>query len=239
MAAREPVREYGKIPKHRGVYFLEEATAKGMAFLSAKVRDTKIFWLVDPEEEKVVNAKFFTYGGPDSVAVGEALSDMVIGAPIHEAYSISGEDVIARLAASSYFPFNKESLVSQINDLISRMKQEHPLALAKLSLSEVKASEAKEARNSTEDEKWLKMSNQERIQLVIEAIDGQVRDALAVDGGGIDILDIRDDWNVYAEFQGTCSSCSASIGSTFIAVENVIKTRVNERLTLVANSFPW
>jgi len=239
MTATEPVKEYGKSPRHRGVYFLEEATAKGMAFVSTKVQDTKIFWLVNPDEERVVNAKFFTYGGPDSVAIGEALSDMVIGASIQEAFSVSGEDVIAHLAASNYFPFNKEPLISQINDLISNMKQDHPLALAKLSLSEMKASNAKNAQNSTEDEKWLKMSNSERIKLIEEAIDGQVRDALAVDGGGIDIVEVKDDWNVYAEFQGACSSCSASIGSTFIVVENVIKSKVNERLTLVASSFPW
>jgi len=239
MTATSVTREYGKNPRHRGVYFLEEATAKGLAFLSTKARDTKVFWLVDPEEGKVINAKFFTYGGQDSVASGEALCEMALGASIQDALSIRGEDVLARLAAANYFPFSRESVGNQVDSLVSAMNTEYPLALAKLSLSGVKHSEEKNARNSAEDEKWLKMSIPERIRLINEAIDGQIRGALVMDGGDIDIVDIKNDWDVYAEFQGACSSCSASAGSTFMVVENVIRTKVNERLTLVANSFPW
>ncbi|MDH5476900.1 MAG: NifU family protein [Nitrospinota bacterium] len=239
MTATTPKKEYGTSPKHRGVYFLEEATAMGLAFVSTKVEDTKIFWLIDPEEEKVVKAKFFTYGGSDSVATGEAICDIAQDSPMQEAFSITGEQVISHLEQSNYYPFNKDSLINQINSLIANLKQDYPVALAKLSLSGKKASELKKATGSAEDEKWLKLSKSERIELINQAIDGQVRDALAMDGGDIDILDIKNDWDIYAEFQGACSSCSASIGSTFLVVENVIKAKVNERLTLVANSFPW
>jgi NifU-like protein len=230
--------EYGKSPRRRGVYFLEEAAAKGLAFVTAKVDDMKIFWLVDPEEERIVNAKFFTYGGQDSTALGEALCNLSEGAPVKEAFAITGAKVISLLVDSNYFPFNNDALSAQADRLIKALQNDYPLAQAKLSVTTYKSSE-KKREISLDDQKWLSLSKQDQLKMIEAALDGQAREALEMDGGGIEIMDIKDDWDVYAQFQGACSSCSASVGSTFIVVENIIKTKVHEKLHLVVNSFPW
>ncbi|MDH4183505.1 MAG: NifU family protein [Nitrospinota bacterium] len=238
----DKLKEYGKNPAHRGIFFQEEASAKGLAFLTAKVGDMKIFWLLDPVDETVVNAKFFTYGGPDSLALGEAISVLAEGSSIQRAFAISGEDVAATLADANYYPFNKRDLMSQTDYLIAMMRQDHPLALAKLAMA-LKMDGAGKASSdvelSQEDEKWLGMPKSEQIAMIERVIDNEIRGALQVDGGDIEIVDIKNGWDIYAEFKGACTSCSASVGSTFLVVENVIKNKLNQKLNLVANSFPW
>ena len=82
-----------KSPKHRGAYYQEEATERGMALVEAKFKDMKLYWLVDTEEDRVYSAKFFAYGGKVSVAIGETLSAMAQNLTLDEACSLLGADI--------------------------------------------------------------------------------------------------------------------------------------------------
>ena len=210
-----------------------------MIFVTGKVDDIKVFWLVDPENLTIVTAKFFTYGGQDSSALGEALCNLSEGIRLDEALSITGAQVVAHLAESHYYPFDAAKGVSQVDRIMKALSEDFPLAKAKLSLSSFVNTSKETDERSIEDLKWLSLSREDRIKMIESIIDGQVRNALEMDGGGIEIMDVKNDWEVCAEFKGACTSCSASLGSTFIVVENIIKTKVNDRLRLVINNFPW
>ena len=231
--------QYGKSLSHRGVYFLEEASAKGLIFLSGKVDDIKVFWLVDPDGLTIESAKFFSYGGQNSNALGEAFCILSEGVHLQQGLSITGSQVISHLAESNYFPFDSSKSAAQVDRLVKALCEDFPIAKAKLSLALSLKTSAETEKRSAGDQQWLTLSKQDQIKSIETAIDLQVREALEMDGGGIEITDIKNDWDVYAEFKGACTSCSASLGSTFIVVENIIKTKVNERLRLVVNSFPW
>jgi len=87
-------------PTHRGAYYQDDAVERSRVLVEAKYKDTKLFWLVDPAEDRVTHAKFFAYGGRVSVAIGQTLCTMVKGLTMEEACSLLGEDVERELRDS-------------------------------------------------------------------------------------------------------------------------------------------
>ena len=68
---------------------------------------------------------------------------------------------------------------------------------------------------------------------VERTIDEYVRPLLAHDGGGIDIVDIKDQ-TVFAELRGSCEGCAGAPATLKMLVEQVLKDTVDERIRVVA-----
>jgi NifU-like protein len=69
-----------------------------------------------------------------------------------------------------------------------------------------------------------------RVERVIEE---QVQPALAKDGGGLEIVDIKDKV-VYARLAGACATCLAADTTVKLLVERALKDHVDERIRVIA-----
>src|SRR5687768_8080176 len=87
------IETLGQAPKHRGAFFTEDASAKAMALVTAKYKDIKVYWLVDPQSDLIYDAKFFSYGGPVSMAMGEMLCTLAKGMKMESATSITPSQI--------------------------------------------------------------------------------------------------------------------------------------------------
>src|SRR5687768_3036904 len=83
------IETLGQAPKQRGAFFTEDAAAKDLALVTAKYKDIKVYWLVDPQSDLIYDAKFFSYGGPISIALGEKLRTLVKGMKMESAATIT------------------------------------------------------------------------------------------------------------------------------------------------------
>lgn len=60
---------------------------------------------------------------------------------------------------------------------------------------------------------WVDIGLFEKVRRIENVLDQHVRPALASDGGGIDLVDLKGD-DLYVQYHGACGSCSSSIGGT-------------------------
>ncbi|QQS39846.1 MAG: NifU family protein [Acidobacteriota bacterium] len=66
-----------------------------------------------------------------------------------------------------------------------------------------------------------------------ELLDERIRPYLASDGGWLEILEL--DENVLKiRYQGACGSCPSSLTGTLMAIENMIRDEIDERIEVVA-----
>lgn len=65
-----------------------------------------------------------------------------------------------------------------------------------------------------------------------EALDRTIRPALANDGGGIEIVERKENV-VYIRYQGACGSCPSSIGGTLMAIQSILRSEINEDIEVV------
>jgi Fe-S cluster biogenesis protein NfuA len=85
-----------------------------------------------------------------------------------------------------------------------------------------------------EKESFVRSSDEsETFNKINEVIDQRVRPALAGDGGGLDILDYKD--NVLKiRYIGACGTCPSAIRGTLVAIENLLRREINPTIEVVS-----
>lgn len=79
---------------------------------------------------------------------------------------------------------------------------------------------------------WDSIGLFEKVRRIEAVLDEQVRPMLASDGGGMDLVDLRDDNTLVVEYQGACGGCSASIGGTMFFIEDALEQALGVHLKL-------
>ncbi len=228
-------------PKHRGAFYKEEATEKGLALVEAKFKDMKLYWLVDPVEDRVYSAKFFAYGGKISLGLCETLCGMVKGLTVEEACSLTGEDIERELrdeAEVPSIPESKRSALDSIDALMKIVNENYPSAKALAAVSATVKDKGKPTtfkELSVMEQAWLGLSEEEQIQQIDLVLTEKVRPTLMMDGGNIQVLEVVDGEKVMVQYQGACGSCGSSLGATLSFIESTLRKDIYPELQVVPN----
>ena len=228
-------------PKCRGAYYQEDAVEKGMALVEAKFKDTKLYWLVDPNEDRIYSAKFFAYGGKVSIAVGDTLCQMVKGLTIQEACSLQGIDVEGNLRDGpdeASVPKLKMQAFNNVDELLKIVRDDYTGAKAlALARTVVKADDKPKSLKelTMEEQAWLGLDKEDQKTQVNLVLDEHIRPALMNDGGNVEILDITDGEKILIQYQGACGSCGSSLGATLSFIEQTLRKHIYNELVVVPN----
>ena len=98
-------------------------------------------------------------------------------------------------------------------------------------LYRIMARRKKEAAETAE-EKPRKLTTLQKIKLIEETIESEIRPALRTDGGDIELVDVEGN-TVTVSLKGTCASCSASQFTLTDFVEHKLKEFVTSELMVV------
>ena len=96
--------------------------------------------------------------------------------------------------------------------------------------------EEKEAEDALAAIPFKDLSTDHRIIAVETAIDNTVRQFLVMDGGDIDILNVKENggtFEVYISYLGACSSCSSSGTGTLVAIENALRDKLDPNISVI------
>jgi Fe-S cluster biogenesis protein NfuA/NifU-like protein involved in Fe-S cluster formation len=78
---------------------------------------------------------------------------------------------------------------------------------------------------------WPSVGLFEKVRRIESVLDQHVRAALASDGGGLDLVDLKDD-ELFVQYHGACGSCSSSIGGTLQFVQDSLNNHLGTALTV-------
>ncbi|MDQ7047468.1 MAG: NifU family protein [Sulfurovum sp.] len=96
--------------------------------------------------------------------------------------------------------------------------------------------EQEEAESALAAIPFRDLSTDHRIIAVDTAIDSTIRQFLVMDGGDIDILNVKengDKFEVYISYLGACSSCSSSGTGTLVAIENALRDKLDPNISVI------
>ena len=224
--------------KHRGAYYQEDASEKGMALLEAKFKDTKLYWLVDLKEDRIFSARFFAYGGKVSLVIGETLCTMVEGLTVDEACSLLKTDVEAKLRDEPEVPAVPESKMKAfdtVEELLKTAKEQYPSAkgVAIASASIDKADFQSTTELNLVAQAWLGLTKDEQKEQIEIVLDEHIRPALMNDGGNVQVLDVTDGEKILVQYQGACGSCGSSLGATLSFMESTLRKHIYNDINVV------
>lgn len=113
-------------------------------------------------------------------------------------------------------------LVDILKDVRAEMEQE------KLKV----AADASAAGQSSFD----KMTLVQRIKAIDSVLDSDIRPMLVMDGGNMEIIDIKENlphYDLYIRYLGSCSGCASGSTGTLFAIESVLQQKVDENIRVL------
>jgi len=231
----EELAEIARFPEHRGAIFQTEADDKGLAMVDAKSGTLKIYALIDPDAEQILDTKFFTYGGQMLTALANILCEELLGKKIEDIQNISFENLFGKFGVK---PDNADfqtvaKLPAMITEAYPEKKNIALAARAAMGSAKLKAFSA-EGREQA-DAQWKSLSKAEKLEQIEECLNDNVRPMLAGDGGGLEVLDIKNEKTVMIRYQGACAACGAAGEGTLYYVENQLQQHLYYDLSVEAD----
>jgi NifU-like protein len=86
------------------------------------------------------------------------------------------------------------------------------------------------------DNSFDKMTIVQRIKAVDAVIDEYIRPMLVMDGGNMEIIDIKENlpyYDIYIRYLGACSSCASGSTGTLYAIETTLRQKVDENIRVL------
>jgi NifU-like protein len=81
-----------------------------------------------------------------------------------------------------------------------------------------------------------KMTIVQKIKAVDKVIDDNIRQMLIMDGGDMEILDIKENGeniDIYIRYLGACNGCASSSTGTLFAIENILKDKLDSNIRVL------
>lgn len=227
------VQEVAKAPKYRGAIFQIEADEKGLALVDVKESSLKVYLMIDPECDKILETRFFTYGGPIFTALADTFCKKIQMVTVEEACAITAESIELELRDTPDVPAIPENApeIKQMNTLIKRILETYPEKKGTAILVREKMERIKYRTQTAEgraeaDAEWNALAKHEKIEKIEAWLHQSVRGMLQGDGGDVEILDLTEDNRLKIRYQGACAGCGSAMGGTLFYIEDELKNNV-------------
>ncbi len=83
---------------------------------------------------------------------------------------------------------------------------------------------------------FAQMTVVQKLKAVDKVIDTNIRQMLIMDGGDMEILDIKENgahFDIYIRYLGACSGCASSSTGTLFAIENILREKLDENIRVL------
>jgi len=83
------------------------------------------------------------------------------------------------------------------------------------------------------------LEKEAKMGVIQQVIDDEIQPYIALDGGGIELIDLVQT-EVHIRYQGNCTSCYSSIGATLASIQQLIQKNIHPSLSVIPdlNSIP-
>ena len=231
-------------PRSLGTFTQEEALARNLRLVSGiegKQEDgnvVKFYWLVDKEDGGIIDARFQAFGQSALIGAADTAIDLIVGKNYDQARRLSSELIDKTLRDKENDPsFPKETapllnLVLHAIDSCAEECQDLPLPSGYVSMPAPRdIGEVVEGGIPG----WYELTLKQKLGVIEEVLDRDVRPYIAMDAGGVEVINLLDGKEIVITYQGSCTSCYSSIGTTLSYIQQVLKAKVHPDITVTPN----
>ncbi len=102
--------------------------------------------------------------------------------------------------------------------------------------AEMEADKIKNATDSSHEVAFAQMTIVQKLKEVEKVIDENIREMLVMDGGNVEILDIKENGghiDIYIKYLGACVGCASANTGTLFAIEDILKKKLDENIRVL------
>lgn len=228
-------------PRSAGVFSFKEAEAR-MMFLATGLVGNKedcnclqIYWLVDKDDGIIVDAKFQAFGHSSLIGAGELLCEFVVGKNYDQIKRMNATvlDQQARDRADlNAFPPETApylSIAVEAAHIASESCKGLPLPMQYETPSmPLDLDEIREGGYPG----WQEFSKVQRLEVIEAILEQDIRPFIAMDAGGVKVLDLIDGNEVIIKYEGSCTSCHSSVGTTLAYIQQMLRAKAHSSIVV-------
>lgn len=229
-------------PRCMGAFSAEESEARDMRLVEAsdgRIEDgnvVRIYWLVDKDDGIIVDAKYQVFGQSALIGAAEAACELLIGKNYDQAKRITADLIDKQVRDRSEDPAFPRETYPHLNLVLGAIEA------ASEKCTDIPFADSYVAPPVPSDigevveggyPGFLELPLKKKLAVIEEVLTRDVRPYIALDGGGIEVLNLLQDKEVVIAYQGNCTSCYSSIGTTLSYIQQVLRNKVHPSLLVV------
>lgn len=225
-----------------GWFTQEEAEARLMRLAKGKEGSLVdgnaviLYWLVDKDDGIIVDAKFQVYGQSVLIGAAEAACELLIGKNYDQARRVSADLIDKQVRDRSETPAFPKETYPHLNLILGAIDQASDqctdIPFADTYVSTPMPTDMGEVLPGGYPG-WSELSLKKKLAVIEQVLDQDIRPYIALDAGGVNVLNLLNDKELVIAYEGSCTSCYSSIGTTLSYIQQVIRAKVHPDITVV------
>lgn len=234
-------------PRSAGFFTKEDADGREMRLVEGREGQIKdgncvcLYWLVDKDDGIIVDAKFQVFGQSALIGAAEAACDLLVGKNYDQAKRLTAELIDKQVRDRSEVPAFPKETYPHLNLILCAIENgSEQCADLPLPTTYVAPPVPKDIGEVLEGgyPGWKELSLKQKIALIEEVLDRDIRPYIALDAGGIVVLNLIHDTELVIAYQGSCTSCYSSIGTTLSYIQQVVRAKIHPDIVVVPEIDP-
>ncbi|MCB1213646.1 MAG: NifU family protein [Chlamydiia bacterium] len=217
-------------PKNAGSFDREQSEQRGVRLvvgregsLSEENR-VEIYALVDTDDGVIVDAKFQVFGHAALIAAAEAACHLIVSKTYEQANRVHSDlldrqlrDKPDSVAFPSELSYHLSLVISAIHNAA---KQCYDIPL-KTTGGAPPPSPFRDRQTDGQDS-WSSLAHAEKLDHIERILDEEIRPYIALDSGGVEVVELTEEDELIISYQGNCTSCYSSVGTTLAYIQQVL-----------------
>ncbi|MEC8306738.1 MAG: NifU family protein [Chlamydiota bacterium] len=218
-------------PRHVGCFPPERGEGQGVRSLMVREGKSMLSALVDEEDGRFIDVRFLMTGPSHLVAMLDLLCEEIVGKDILQVGRFTVHFLDQRLRDPGGGISLPQELSGDWNHILMLLDSLCEGCIGILP-GEPMLHLPKEEKEGTPLSQWDGMDKSERMRHILDLLDREIAPYVALDGGGVRLIDLRGS-EVDIAYEGACVSCPASLGSTLEAIQKLLRKKVEPNLVVV------
>lgn len=218
--------------RYVGSFTIQLAEEKGVRYVTGREGKLCLYWLVDESDGVICDAKFQTFGPVGLIAAAEIASELVLRKNYDQVSRLTADLIdqhVRDRKETPAFPKECDPYLNQVLSAIDRAVQQCydiPFA-ASYDMTPIE-NDFSEIPGGIPG--WEEFPHVHKVKIIEEVIDKEIRPYIELDAGGVKLVEFRESGEVLISYEGSCTTCHSSTGSTLTAIQKILKSRVHPSL---------
>lgn len=229
-------------PRCAGFFDPTESKARGVRLVTGKEGTIEegnaviFYWLVDPNDGIVVDAKFQAYGQSALIGAADTSCELAIGKNYDQAKRIGTELIDKQLrdrGDGSAFP--KETS-PHLNLILAAMENAAEKCMDIPLPASYSAPPAPHDIGEVREggyPGWEQLSSDQKMTLIEEVIAKEIRPYIELDAGNVEVLNFINEREVVIAYMGSCTTCFSATGTTLSYIQHVLRSKLHSSLVVI------
>lgn len=227
-------------PRSVGYFTSEEAKAKGMRLAIGREGTLqeghiiKLYLLVSEAEGVIMDARFQAFGSPAFIGAADAICEILLKKNYAQASRVSADLIDKKLRDNPAVEAFPEEMYRYLNLVLSALYEASSLCQDITITDPYSHSPVVEGSHGSEGvnhyKEWSSYTLEEKLSVIRDVIVEEIEPYIALDEGGVEVTELKNDKEVIVVYQGSCTSCLSATGATLNAIQQILRDKVHPEL---------